>query len=263
MEIQTNTLIYNHRTLSYMRNHPHFSMKHVHNTYELIFLQSDDAYYVAENKRYRLQNNDLILTRPGTYHYIEIQSNIEYTRYNIAFAPFLLDEVLNLVPNNIDVINCHKNSIICQNFQRMDYYSQHLSEADFQKVLLGLIKEIFYNLSFSSADIVQIPSDLPPVISFALEYINQNLFTLKNVREICEKINLSESYFFKVFNTQLKITPLKYINLKRLQHAQRLLQNGKKPSEIYINCGFESYVGFYKQYIKVFGYPPSQEITQK
>jgi transcriptional regulator GlxA family with amidase domain len=38
-----------------------------------------------------------------------------------------------------------------------------------------------------------------------------------------------------------------------------MIQKGKKPIEVALLCGFETYVGFYKQYVKTFGYPPSQE----
>lgn len=263
MEISTEDLIYNHRVLNYMRNRPHFSMKHVHNTYEIIFFERGDANYVVESKRYRLKNNDLILTRPGAYHYIEIQGNVEYSRYNIAFNPYLLGQVLDFIPKNLDVLSCLQNDIITENFRKMDYYSQHLNETDFQEVLLCLLKEIFYNIPIVSTNNVDTPSKLHPIIIRSLDYINQNLFTIKDVPSICQDLNISESYFFKLFNDQVKISPMKYINLKRLQNAQKLIRDGHKPSEIYLDCGFGSYVGFYKQYMKIFNYAPSKEFIKR
>lgn len=259
--IKTEMVTYDHKALNYMRNHPHFSMKHSHNTYEIIFFEHGDAHYVVESRKYKLKNNDLILTKPHSYHYIEIQSNMEYSRYNITFDPILLEDVLAIIPSNIEVINCSANSIITECFKRMDYYRQHLNETHFVNILIGLLKEIFYNISFSSTDVINIPSELSPCITHALTYINENLFEIKSVDDICKKLNLSKSYFFRTFNEQLKISPMKYIILKRLQHAQSLIQRGKKPSEIYAECGFESYVGFYKQYLKIFNHTPSQEKT--
>lgn len=263
MEIFTDDLIYNHRVLNYMRNRPHFSMKHIHNTYEIIFFERGDANYVVESKRYRLKNNDLIITRPGAYHYIEIQGNVEYSRYNIAFNPSLLGKVVDSVPKELDVLNCSQNNIIADNFRRMKYYSQQLNESDFQEVLLCLLKEIFYNIPIVAINNADAPSKLHPIIIRSLEYINQNLFTIKDVSSICQDLNISESYFFKLFNDQVRISPMKYINLKRLQKAQQLIVDGKRPSEIYLDCGFGSYVGFYKQYMKVFNYAPSKELTKR
>ena len=262
MEILTNDLIYNHKVLNYMRSRPHFSMKHVHNTYELIFFEHGDANYIVESRRYNLKNNDLIITRPGSYHYIEIKGNVEYSRYNVAFNPSLLEDVLDFVPNNLDVLNCPKNSIITENFRKTDYYGQYLNKADFREVLLCLLKEIFYNIPLASAENADIPSELHPIIIRSLEYINQNLFTIKDVSGLCQDLNISESYFFKLFSDQVKVSPMKYINLKRLQNAQKLIQDGHKPSKIYLDCGFESYVGFYKQYIKIFNHSPSKELIK-
>ena len=259
MEILTNDLIYNHKVLNYMRSRPHFSMKHVHNTCELIFFEHGDAHYIVESRRYHLRNNDLIITLPGSYHYIEIKGNVEYSRYNVAFNPALLGNILNLVPKNLDVLNCPNGGVIAENFRRMDYYSQCLNETDFQEVLLCLLKEIFYNIPLESADNADVPSALHPIIIRSLEYINQNLFTIKDVPSLCQDLNISESYFFKLFSDQVKVSPMKYINLKRLQNAQKLIQDGHKPSKIYLDCGFGSYVGFYKQYIKVFNRSPSKE----
>lgn len=66
MEIKIGNLIYNHKRLKYIKNSPHFSMKHTHNNYELIFFERGEANYIVESRRYRLKNYDLILTKPGT-----------------------------------------------------------------------------------------------------------------------------------------------------------------------------------------------------
>ena len=126
-------------------------------------------------------------------------------------------------------------------------------------VYYGLIKEIFHNLALTETDVIAIPSEISPILTRALEYVNENLFTISGVEELAEGLALSQPYLFKIFKQQLKISPKQYINLKRLQYAQKMIRRGKRPNEIYFDCGFDSYVGFYKQYVKTFGYPPSKE----
>ena len=244
-----------------LKNHPDFLMKHVHSFYEIIFFVSGDANYVVEGKRYRLKKNDLIFTRPLTYHYIEILSNATYTRYLIAFTPNKDEEktLLQSIPQHLDVVNFHEQSIVNDDFKRFDYYATRLEGEALKDVYLGLIKEILHNLALTETDVITIPSEISPILTRALEYINENLFTISGVEELANRLALSQPYLFKIFKQQLKISPKQYINLKRLQHAQKMIQRGKRPNEIYFDCGFDSYVGFYKQYVKTFGYPPSKE----
>ncbi len=126
-------------------------------------------------------------------------------------------------------------------------------------ILGALIKELLYNLTLSADSASNISFTTSPLLTKALEYINENLFTIKDIKDVCAHFFVSQQYFFRLFQTQLKITPRKYLNGKRLLYAQRMLQQGKKPTDVYLLCGFESYVGFYKQYVKTFGYPPSKE----
>ena len=262
MQIYKKNLIYNHKTLVNAKNHPHFSAKHSHSTYEIIFFEKGDANYIVEGRLYHLKKNDLIFTRPFDYHYVAIQSNAEYSRINIAFdASFIEQRILDLIPHDLEVMNCPQKGIIAETFKKINFYEEHLGEEFFIDILQCLLKEILYNVSFNSKEIIQHPSELSPIITQALIYINRELFSLKSVKDICNHLHVSEPYFFKLFKNQLKIPPKQYINLKRLQYAQKLIQCGRKPSEVFIECGFESYVGFYKQYVKTFGYPPSQEKT--
>ncbi len=264
MNIKKQNVIYNHKTFVNMNKSPHFSMKHSHPMYEIIFFEKGDADYIVEGKLYHLKKNDIIFTKPLDYHYISVHSNSEYSRYNVAFNTDFIDKrILDLIPSNLEVINCAPKSIIADTFKKLDFYSENLDEESFVDILKSLLKEILYNLSLNSTVINNNPSELSPFITQALNYINSQLFTIKDVKDVCDYLHLSESYFFRLFKKQLKIPPKQYINLKRLNFAQKMIQCGHKPSEVYLECGFETYVGFYKQYVKHFGYSPSHETNKK
>jgi len=59
---------------------------HTHRQYELIYFLSGDASHVIEDRKYKLKKGDLILIRPSKYHFIEINSSVEYERYSILFS---------------------------------------------------------------------------------------------------------------------------------------------------------------------------------
>ena len=253
-------LHYDHLAIQTPYDKPELFMTHSHNTYELLYFEKGEATYVIENRKYRLHKNDLIFIRPLKYHYIEINSNSEYSRYNVTFPPSFLEENTDIsIPSTLEIVNCAQNSILSNLFKRMDYYRSIFNETAFYNLLPSLLNELLYNLSLSVDHAENNPFKTSTFLTEALEYINDNLFTIKTIKEVSEHFFVSEQYFFKQFQTQLKITPKKYINDKRLLHAQQMIQQGKKPIEVFEQCGFESYAGFYKQYVKTFGRSPSKE----
>ena len=262
MDIETNYLTYNHYHYKNPTSIPENFQKHAHNTYEIIFFEKGDAACVIEDRRYQLNREDLVLIRPIKHHYIELKGASEYSRFNLAFNKYFLDEkLLTSIPDSLEILNCPKGSLIAELFARMEYYEHNYDEKSFIVLLRCLLTELFYNLRNvkNYLSIGKIGANLSPFITEAIEYINANLFTIGSIKEISNKLYVSEQYLFKQFQIQLKISPKKYINSKRLLYAQDMIRQGFKPTDIYLKCGFESYPGFYKQYIRMFGYSPSQE----
>lgn len=260
MNVSTKSLTYTHKLYKNPSSYPELAMRHSHNSYELLFFERGEATYVIENRKYKLRRGDLVFIRPQRYHYVELAPSCEYSRFNIGFESALVGkELVRSIPLELEVIHCKKDSIISDLFSRMDYYSTALTESEFTDLMPSLLKELFYNMRLSLDIGINLPTELAPFVTEALDYINANLFTLKSVKEVAASLFVSEQYLFRRFQSELKITPKKYIDTKRLLHAQRLLRRGKRPSDIYAECGFDSYVGFYKCYVKAFGYSPSRE----
>ena len=255
IKIQKSDFIFNHYVFETPKE-VQFQI-HSHNACEMIFFLRGNANYVIEDKRYKLKRNDIVLIHPNRYHYIEILDNEPYERYNVMFDdPELLRLAGDLIPEQLETLNC-KDSIIAENFKKTDYYYSKFDEPAFIDLLRSLLKEIIYNLRIHSSE-NDTPAIVSPVLSSAIKYINENLFTVERISEISDKLHISETYFFKIFKEQLKISPKKYINDKRLLVAQKLLCSGKRPTEVYLQCGFQTYTSFYKQYMKLFGCSPSQ-----
>lgn len=259
MIIENNRLTYNHVSFENPKKTTDFK-NHSHNVCEILYFVKGCADYVIENRRYHLKKNDLVFIRPKLYHYIEMLSDSEYERFNISFDSSIVgEELIKRIPSDIEVVNCPTDGIIEELFGRLKYYSKNLSKTDFQDILPSLLKELFYALSINSDKSLNIPLEISPLLTKILEFINDNLFTLESIKDISKNFFITEQYLHKIFKTQLKTTPKKYVNAKRLIHAQKLIQRGKKPVDVFSACGFDTYVGFYKQYINTFGYSPSKE----
>jgi AraC-like DNA-binding protein len=233
---------------------------HIHGAYELIYFLDGDATHVIEDRKYKLKKHDLILIRPFQYHFIQIDTDSRYERYNILFddEKHGVDGV-KCIPDGVEIINLEDNAIAKDIFERCDLYRQSCSEEIFSRILSHLLSELFYNLSLFSPSLPPKSALLSPIISRALQYINENLRSLSGVREIATHLFVSESYLFRLFKKELHQSPKQYICEKRLLLAQQMLSQGEKPSIVSENCGFADYTTFYRNYVSYFGCSPSEK----
>ena len=232
--------------------------RHVHNQYEVILFISGDATYIIEDKRYKLRPYDLILIPPLRYHYIQIDSDVDYNRFDVLFPIHTVgDALISKLPEGIDVLSCHDNRLIRDIFQRMDRYTE-LGEEAIEALLPGLIKELFYNLTDTLQDRISKPENMSPVISKALDYINNNLYTIRDIEEVSSALFIAPTYFFRIFKEQMRISPKKYITVKRLITAEKRIRAGENPTDVFYECGFSTYTAFYKRYVDYFGHAPSK-----
>jgi len=233
---------------------------HTHDMYELIYFLSGDATHVIEDRKYKLKKGDLILIRPMHYHFIQIDSPVDYERYDFLFDPEKHRlQAAALLPAETEVFNLSDNAMAHDIFRRLDLYRETATPEAFQALLSHLLSELFYNLSIFSNLRTEESVLLSPMISKALHYINENLTTIRSIDELAEHLFVSKSYLFRLFRSELYQTPKKHIMDKRLLLAKSKLESGEKPNDVYEQCGFSDYTTFYRNYLSFFGYPPSAE----
>lgn len=237
----------------------HFFSAHLHNTYELLYFIEGDATHVIEDRKYKLKKGDLIIIPPFKHHFIQIDSSARYERYNILFdAVKHKVESVSLIPEDVDVINIENNEIAKDIFRKCAFYFENSPEGIFTNLMSSLLSELFYSLYLFPQTLTPKSSPVPPIVSKALEYINENLFTIKDIKELAVHLFVSESYLFRLFKRELHQTPKQHICEKRLLAAQKMISSGEKPSKAALSCGFTDYTTFYRNYTTFFGHSPSQ-----
>ena len=231
---------------------------HTHNVFELIYFLSGDATHVIEDRKYKLKKGDLVLIRPLQYHFIQIDSPVAYERYNVLFDPEKHGvESVSLIPPELEVINLGANDVAGEIFRKCDLYKKSLSPQHFASLLPHLLSELFYSLSIYSAAPYEQSATLSVLVSGALRYINEHLFSIGEIGEVARALFVSESYLFRRFKAELHQTPKKYIMDKRLLIAQSRIVAGEKPTAVCEACGFDDYTTFYRNYVAFFGHSPS------
>ena len=236
---------------------------HSHVTYEILYILKGDVSLISEGRRYRLLKNDLILIPSRNFHRIVFESDCEYDRCNLALTSSVAKSVRFSLANpskETVLFRLSNANEIDDTFQKLDYYCKHLSEDAFFDVAQALIKQLFYFLNLNQQYVRQ-PEDThySPLLISVLNYINENLFTIKHVTDISSALYISYSHLIKLFKKQFNSSPKKYIMEKRLLATHKMISKGEKPSAVYEKIGFESYNVFYRSYCAYFGYTPSKQ----
>ena len=238
-------------------------LPHSHNVCEILLIKRGNITYTVDGRQYRVSANDLIFTRPSDIHSLENNDSSVYERYNILFdekkLPF---NIFEKIPRMLDVIRFEDDHTVPNLFEKMDYYCAKLYGEELKMMLTNLIEEVFINIiieSQSAKEYQYIQTN--DLICRAVEYIDEHILTLNGIEDICNSLFITKSHLHHLFTKHLKTSPKKFIIAKRLTLAQREINAGEKPTEIYQKCGFTDYSAFYRAYLNHFGYRPSDKQT--
>lgn len=228
--------------------------KEFHCFNEIILFLGGDADFISENIHAKLLPNTLILIPKETYHQVIINGNIENYHRCIFQFPDMLD------------ITIHRSDKIFMAEYDMDFVfmfeklikiaKNPSSNAKVQlRALLSLILcEISVKCTDNSTQNRQ--SDL---IVSVIEYISKNLSKEISVHSIAKAANISPSSLAHIFKKEMNISIYQYILKKRLILAHHKITEGELASVAALECGFNDYSGFYKQYRKLFNQSPSKK----
>ncbi|HHV95779.1 MAG TPA: helix-turn-helix domain-containing protein [Clostridiaceae bacterium] len=101
----------------------------------------------------------------------------------------------------------------------------------------------------------------PEVIKSALDYIEQNLKTNITAEELARMANYSTYHFYRLFSSVMGSSIASYILKRRLDHALAEITAGRKAIDVVLEYGFDTYAGFYKAFIKMYGCSPRKYLS--
>jgi len=92
-----------------------------------------------------------------------------------------------------------------------------------------------------------------------LKYIDEHLSEHLDIAKLASIINLSEVYFSNLFTKTFGVSPIKYVNNKKMNTAAMMLvENNMNAKEIAYYLGYENEIYFFRLFKKTFGVTPSQ-----
>jgi len=117
------------------------------------------------------------------------------------------------------------------------------------------VKEAIELILLSNPDLKNLLFDFSEPHKIDLkEFMNKNFMFNVSVEAFARLTGRSLSGFKRDFNKIFEMTPKQWLKEKRLKEAYYLIKNrDKKPSDIYLDLGFENLSHFYSSFKKKFG----------
>ena len=100
-----------------------------------------------------------------------------------------------------------------------------------------------------------VPDAFKPVV----EYVNQNFTQPMTTAQLSQKFGYNESYFCRQFRKVTGLNAIRYIQILRLEYAQKLLRGSDKTlAAIALESGFSAINTFHRVFLKHTGMTPLQ-----
>lgn len=248
---------------------------HHHDFYEVFFLISGDVSYTIESRVYHLMPGDLLMISPKELHQICIRPEMAaYERYVLWIDPQMLQrlstEQTNLLQNldtdhsvggNLLRLHPEDRAMMQQMFARLwnesdsERYGADLMRENIVSMILVMLNRLADKESSHHFEEVTHSSK---AVSQVVDYINLHYGEQLSLDMLAAQVFVSKYHLSHEFNRQVGTSVYRYIQKKRLLIARQLLAQGNKPNQIYSQCGFKDYAGFYRAFKNEYGMAPRE-----
>ena len=250
-------------TVKYAKGTSDMRGKEFHTYHEIIFFMGGKGRFICDNYSIDLKQNMVMIIPKASYHRLNITGcEEEYRRCIIHFND--IPPLKELIAESLDKTTVFDADM---NIRYLLYKVIGCTDSTAQKsikenivlsVIVLLLEKV---LGKNSNYIGGISTESVP--HKCIEIINRNLCGNISVPKIAEELSISQSALSHIFKKEMNISVYKYILEKRLVLAYEKILDGQRATEAALECGFNDYSGFYKQYKKMFGITPAETEEKK
>lgn len=247
----------------YFKNgHTVMESAHIHSCYEIYVNVSGNVSFLVESTLYPIKKGDIIITMPNEMHHCVYNSDGIHERYcfwfdfndpcndiSKVFSKRKMGEGNHISMNSAD------NKALCAHIERL--YSLSNAKKTDSSSFLASCYSIFDMICSHSAAENSPPYDF---INEVMVWIDENLSEIHCAEDVAKHFFISRSSLYRLFDEQLKLTPAKYIEHKRLSLAKQLMTEEHSIKYVCEACGFNDYSHFISVFRKKFNITPYKYI---
>lgn len=261
--IRAEGMVYSHNLTLHLRASDY--AKHFHNDCEFLYFIDGAGEYVVEERRYRVTSGDLMLIPPGKYHFLDAPDGRRYERFVLHASPaFFSDPTL---PARVaDLSACFLLSdypLIREALDGLIAEEKRYAPADFALLARSTLERVMLSLLYTYDARITDEGENSPLVMSALGYISEHLSEIKCADDVARGIYASVSTLMHGFQKQMQIPLMRYVRIKKILEADRLLSEGVRATEAAERAGFSDYTAFYRLYRHHFGRAPRESRARR
>lgn len=228
-----------------------------HNYHEILLFVGGQTTFISEEKRIPLSPYQTVIIPKETYHQFINERDEEYHRCVFSFYDIPeFNELIEKCMRISRVIETSEEQKML--FRKMnDTIDSNKSDTEKHILMHALLAILLSEISHDNSAVKEgsKPSDLT---TKSIELISDTICSKITIAEIAKKLNVSVSTLTQTFKKDMNISVYQYILQKKLILARQKIQDGESATTAAMNCGFNDYSSFYKQYKKMFEVSPSE-----
>ena len=238
---------------------------HAHEYYEVSLILSGNVRILLPEQMEEGRESRVVLTAPGTPHFISCQPDCLYSRLNLLFShEFVAGTVpewkrlTEIFGRNGAVITLYpEQKELCETLIR-----RIQTEADEfrRRLIVFYLLSLFAELSEKNASQTE---RIPACVTGALSYISGHYAEKIVASELAWHLDVGRTTLMTAFRKYTGDTLHGYLTQYRLKKAVLLLREGKTEQEAAERCGFGDSFGLIRSFRRVYGMPPRRYLSQE
>lgn len=257
-------LLFSHRKTKYdLAGFP--EKLHTHRFYELDIYVEGNINYIAENREFAPQRDNIILVPPGCQHTARLLDSGIYERYVIYFDPSVLDF---LERGYFGSIFQHREaaclSVIPEKRAEFYYLRERLMDIFYRaepdtaaQAMCCAVQLLLLIFNFSRPSRHAI-AEIPEKVLAIKHFTDHNFRELNTTEEIAGHFFYSREYVSRIFKQHYNTNLSEYLVSRKIDHAKQLLKQGNSVAFSCMEAGFRSPSAFINAFRAQTGMTPSE-----
>lgn len=241
---------------------------HSHPYYELHYFLRGDVELIYDGQIIHPQPHGLTLMDCNVPHGLRVMSDKDYERFTVHFTEDLVlaemrEGLLHIFRAGAASGN-HVRKLGATNIQRfMKELVQLYTLPEEQReqlappMILAVLICVMMNVDHAALT-EKTAKEHALSSSEVIEFINAHLTEPMTLTELAHAFYCSKGYLNSLFKRETGVTVMNFIQVRRLNYARMLIENGYPVTKACAMAGFSEYSSFFRAYVKHFGASPSR-----
>ena len=238
---------------------------HRHNFYEINLILSGNVKILLGDSSEEGCENRLVLTRPGTPHYITCRPDALYHRLYLLFTD---DFVAGYLPEwgQFSTVFGESGTVLTLTREQTALFQRQLLQIREEQSLFRqrlMIYDLLSRIYEQKDDDSPRRQAIPSYILHALTYLDEHCGERIVAADLAALLHVGRTTLMTEFKRHLGTTVTAYLTHCRLRRAETLLQNGYSVESAAAHCGFSDTSGLVRAFKRCYGQPPRAYLAQK